>query len=161
VRGYRITRTESRSGRLIGILDGTGASIFGARWNSPGRSVIYAAEHFSLAMLEVVVHANAPMPPMQYAEISIPEDVQIEEARIEDLPPGWDSIPYQRASQEYGDKWYDKGGTAVLLVPSVVAKIERNVLINPRHPDFSRLIRAADPRPVIWDPRLFPVFNKE
>jgi RES domain-containing protein len=47
----------------------------------------------------------------------------------------------------------------VLLVPSLVARSERNLAIrnlaiNQDHPEFKR-IRAAAPKPVIWDDRLF------
>jgi RES domain-containing protein len=42
----------------------------------------------------------------------------------------------------------------VLVVPSVVARREVNVLLNPRHADFKRIV-AGNPEPVIWDARLF------
>jgi RES domain-containing protein len=39
-------------------------------------------------------------------------------------------------------------------VPSLVARIERNILINPEHPEFPRI--THDPaQPVWWDARLF------
>jgi len=42
----------------------------------------------------------------------------------------------------------------VLLVPSVVARREMNVLLNPRHADFTKIV-AGYPEPVVWDARLF------
>jgi RES domain-containing protein len=39
-------------------------------------------------------------------------------------------------------------------VPSVVARREGNVLINPRHPDFRGVV-AGTPEAVVWDARLF------
>jgi RES domain-containing protein len=39
-------------------------------------------------------------------------------------------------------------------VPSVVARFDRNVLINPAHPEF-RHIAATLHEPVFWDRRLF------
>jgi len=53
-----------------------------------------------------------------------------------------------------GDAWIREQRTAVLVVPSVVARREGNVLINPRHPDFSGIV-AGVPGPVVWDARLF------
>jgi RES domain-containing protein len=49
-----------------------------------------------------------------------------------------------------------RGGTSKLapIRPSVVARREGNVLINPRHPDFSGIVASA-PEPVVWDARLF------
>jgi RES domain-containing protein len=42
----------------------------------------------------------------------------------------------------------------LLFVPSVVARLDRNVLISPAHPDFSKL-EASLHEPVFWDRRLF------
>ena len=68
--------------------------------------------------------------------------------------PGWNRPDYV-ASQDYGDAWYDSGRTAVLIVPAVPAMgLERNVLINRRHLQF-RLVTHAEPRPTVWDARLF------
>src|SRR3954447_6193572 len=56
------------------IFDGTGAMLHGARWNSPGRRVIYAAETYAGALLEILVHASGIQPMNQaYVEIAIPE----------------------------------------------------------------------------------------
>ena len=65
------------------------------------------------------------------------------------------SDPTIVASQAYGDAWYDSGRTAVLVVPSLPAMgLERNVLINQRHPQFGA-ITSGTPRPLVWDARLF------
>ena len=42
----------------------------------------------------------------------------------------------------------------MLRVPSVVARRESNVLLNPLHPEF-KLISADPPEPVEWDARLY------
>ncbi|MFC0694183.1 RES family NAD+ phosphorylase [Paraburkholderia humisilvae] len=52
------------------------------------------------------------------------------------------------------DTWLTEARSAVLVVPSVVARQESNVLVNPAHPDAARLVVSA-PQPVIWDERLF------
>ena len=36
--------------------------LHGARWNSPGRRVIYAAETYAGALLEILVHASGCLP---------------------------------------------------------------------------------------------------
>lgn len=38
---------------------GTGAALYGGRWNRVGTPVIYAAQSTSLAALEVLVHFSA------------------------------------------------------------------------------------------------------
>ncbi|MGP8245036.1 MAG: RES family NAD+ phosphorylase [Bryobacteraceae bacterium] len=135
------------------IFDGTGAMLHGARWNSPGRRVIYAAETYAGALLEILAHASGSVPPSQgYVEIRIPAGLSIEEITAEDVPH-WDA-PSFKAARTFGDRWYDERRTPVLMVLSVVTLIERNVLINREHPDFSR-IRASRPVPVRWDTRLW------
>ena len=148
LRVYRI------ADRRHNVFDGTGAAMHGAGWNSPGRRVIYAAETYAGAMLEALAQANlGRLPKTQvWIEILIGKSVRVEEIDRPDVP-GWQASN-QHASRGYGDRWYDERRSAVLLVPSLVARQERNIAINPEHPDFSR-IRATAPKPVIWDRRLF------
>lgn len=135
------------------IFDGSGAMLHGARWNSPGRRVIYAAETYAGALLEILVHASGSVPQSQgYVEIEIPAGMSIEEITPDDVPQ-WDSPSFETA-RAFGDRWYDDGRTPVLIVPSLVTHVERNVLINQKYPGFAR-IRASQPLPVRWDARLW------
>lgn len=137
------------------IFDGTGAALYGARWNSQGFSVIYAAASYAGAMLEMLAHSGrlgAIPRSHQSVKIEIPDSIEIEELKGDDLP-GW-NFPDLVESQKYGDEWIQEKRTVVLVVPSVIAPEERNVLINPVHPDFKE-ITVSPPKDVIWDPRLF------
>src|ERR1700686_1613007 len=117
------------------IFDGTGAMLYGARWNSPGRRVIYAAETYAGALLEILVHASGTVPRSHgYIEIEIPSGVFTEEITPKEVPH-WDSPSFETA-RAFGDRWYDERRTPVLLVPSLVTLVERNILINQGHPDF-------------------------
>ena len=135
------------------IFDGTGAMLYGARWNSPGRRVIYAAESYAGALLEILVHASGSVPQSQgYVEIEIPSRLSIEEITQYDLPR-WDAPSYE-ATRAFGDRWYDERRTPVLIVPSVVTLVERNVLINQEHPEFP-MVQVSQAVPVRWDARLW------
>ena len=135
------------------IFDGRGAMLHGARWNSPGRLVVYASESYAGALLEILAHASGSVPRSQgYIEIEIPADLSIEEVTPEDLPQ-WDSPSYETA-RAFGNRWVDERRTPVLLVPSVATRIERNVLMNQEHPDFPR-IHVSEALPVRWDERLW------
>jgi RES domain-containing protein len=135
------------------IFDGAGAAEYGARWNSPGRPVIYAASSLSLAMLEQLAHTETGRLPQDYAfiEITIPDSVSIETLPVADVAGrNTDDLATSRA---YGDRWLAEQRTCILLVPSVIVPTEYNVLINPSHADFDRVV-ASLPRPVNWDKRL-------
>jgi RES domain-containing protein len=135
------------------IFDGTGAMLHGARWNSPGRRVVYASATYAGALLEILVHGSGSVPRSQgYVEIEIPAGLLIEEITPDELPH-WDAQSFE-AARAFGDRWYDSRSAPVLIVPSVVTRVERNILLNQEHPDFGQ-IKASQPLPVRWDKRLW------
>jgi RES domain-containing protein len=118
--------------------------------------VIYAAETYAGALLEVLVHSNLGRIPRTHAavEIHIPEGLPITHFEQPE-PIDWNS-PDVTVSRNFGDRWLEENRSCVLLVPSAVLRgRERNVLINPVHPDFVH-IEHSEPQEVLWDERLFP-----
>jgi len=136
------------------VFDPTGAERHGGRWNSPGRRVIYAGESFAIAMLERLVYTGIGRIPERdrYVEIAIPERVAVETVDPLRLPE-WDD-PGHGAARAFGDRWHDEARTAVLLVPSAVTRIDRNLVINASHRDFAAIAASAE-RAVVWNRRLF------
>lgn len=115
--------------------------------------MIYASEHYSNALLEILVRRRGLMPPNQhYIEITIPQGTTYEEV-TKDILPGWDT-PSAEVACDYGASWLEQRRTGVLIVPSYVAPVELNVLINPAHP-HAKAIRVGREKPVRWDARLF------
>lgn len=137
------------------VFSAVGASLVGGRWNSPGRSVIYASLTFSGAMLECLAHAGIGRVPRTHVavEITVAGAVAVERHDERSLPAGWDhgDLVVARA---FGDAWIRERRSAVLVVPSVVARREGNVVLNPAHHDFAK-IKTGSPEPVLWDARLF------
>ncbi|KDR25049.1 hypothetical protein BG57_32015 [Caballeronia grimmiae] len=129
--------------------------LVGGRFNSPGRPVIYGALNFAGAMLEVLVHARIGKVPKHHVwvEAEAPDDASIERVGADDLPAGWDA-PDAQVARRFGDRWIEEARSAILIVPSVVARAECNAVVNPAHPDAARLVVSA-PQPVVWDQRLF------
>lgn len=135
-------------------LDTTGAREVGGRWNSPGRGVVYASDSFAGTLLEIIAHAEPRRLPGPHhcSRVEIPPDVGVERLEADDLP-GWDDEDLG-ASRDFGDAWLREKRTVALLVPAVPARpFGRNVLLDPEHPDFSKLV-PEDPVAVSWDPRL-------
>jgi RES domain-containing protein len=104
-------------------------------------------------MLERLVHGNGHLPVNQhYVAINIPTSTSYEEI-TSDLLIGWNT-PEPTISRDFGATWVRERRSALLLVPSFVVRLERNVVINPAHPDTAR-IAVGVPQPVWWDRRLF------
>jgi RES domain-containing protein len=141
--------------RRYPVYDGSGAALEGARWNSPGRLLIYASEHYATAILEKLVHAGRTTLPGAHhaAAIQIPDNVSTE-LFDPGAVPGWDADE-SAAARAFGDGWHTAQRTAVLVVPSLPGQpLERNFIINPAHPDSAR-ITVEPPFDVVWDGRLF------
>ncbi len=135
-------------------FSGEGARLFGGRWNSPGRPVIYAAQSQALAALEILVHLDSEKLLRRYLAIpvTIPPHL-IERLSPSSLLKNWRVYPAPRSTHAIGDDWLARAASPVLQVPSVVIPSESNFLLNPAHPHFSKL-RLGKPAPFLFDPRL-------
>lgn len=138
-------------------LSGTGAKMTGGRWNSKGTPVVYCATNIALATLETVHYlSTGGLPFNRYlVRIDIPDDVWDARLMLDPLPGGWDAIPAGLTARTAGDGWIASGGTALLMVPSVIVPEECNVLINPNHPDAAAIVATTIKR-WVYDPRFFP-----
>jgi RES domain-containing protein len=136
------------------VLDVTGSTQNGGRWNSKGNAVIYAAETYSLSLLETLVHTGFRKLPggRHYSRIIIPDSASIESFVPADYL-GWD-LDDNVVSRAFGDQWIKKKRSLVLRVPSAVTRgPEWNTVINPLHPEYP-LIKADSAQAVYWDARL-------
>lgn len=116
--------------------------------------MVYTAGSLSLAILEWRVNlAQWPPPATTIVAVEIPEVLIWIPPR---LPTGWHRMPVTAASRNFGDAWIKSSRSAVLRVPSAVVPEEFNYLLNPAHPDFSRLV-IGRPRVLKTDPRLGPM----
>jgi RES domain-containing protein len=116
--------------------------------------VVYVAESQSLAVLEVLVHLDAPTLLEKYVFLELDFDASlVTDLDRSSLPKNWQSDPVPEAIQAIGDRWVLSGDSAVLRVPSVLVPGESNFLLNPRHPDFGKL-NISRPQAFRFDPRL-------
>lgn len=127
-------------------LDGEGARLFGGRWNSPGRPVVYASENVSLCILEQLVHLEPELIPNNWVVITIQISEHCSSERLVKLPTN------EEASRKFGDKWLLQKRSLYLRVPSFVVAKEHNILLNPLHPEMSKVV-VKDVSPFVFDPR--------
>lgn len=152
MRVYRIEREKYLNDTLKGI----GAALSeGFRWNSLNTYLVYTAELRALALLEVTVHLDLSedLPTdRSYVEIDIPEEVEILEVSIEDLPDNWDAKPPILETQYIGDDFVLGNKAPILKVPSSIIPYEFNYLINPHHPE-AKMIAVVGNKSVRFDQR--------
>jgi len=134
---YRIARTEH-----IRDLTGTGARLYGGRWNHPGTALIYTSETRSLATVEFLVHVSPPHAPtdLSMATLEILDDVAPEGVAVSSLPRNWRDFPAPLELAELGTSWARARRSLLLRVPSAVVEHEYNILINPSHADMLRVV---------------------
>jgi RES domain-containing protein len=135
------------------LYDDEGAALYPGRWNSAGVRLVYAAEHYSTALLEKLVHLNFILPKaMHWIGINIPAETSYEIFASYQYP-GWDGVS-ENICKDYGDDWIATGRSALLFVPSIPARLDNNILISRAHPDAKRFSHNR-PELVAWDRRLF------
>ncbi|OLE82416.1 MAG: hypothetical protein AUF76_09505 [Acidobacteria bacterium 13_1_20CM_2_65_9] len=137
-------------------FDGEGAYRYGGRWSSPGIRLAYASEHLSLAMIEYFVHLDRddPPPDLVMAAADVPDDVSRVSIGPGSLLATWRQTPAPAVLAVIGDRFARRRRAAILVVPSALAPDESNWLLNPAHPDFTR-IRTHPPEPFAYDTRFF------
>ncbi|MEY3399161.1 MAG: hypothetical protein RL220_1755 [Bacteroidota bacterium] len=150
---YRIEREKYLSTTLSGL----GASLSaGFRWNSEHTRMVYTAESRALALLEVAVHLDLSedLPKDRYiVEIEIPDKLKVQELTAADLPRQWNHHPPLRSTKDLGDQFINSHTSAVMKVPSALVPMEYNYLINPLHPDSTK-IRVKRKTKLTFDSRL-------
>jgi RES domain-containing protein len=105
-------------------------------------------------MLELRVHSPHPYPRARWRfVIEVPDDA-LTSVAVDELPRGWDELPAGPVSKRFGDAWVTANSSLGLLVPSVVASEEKNLMLNPSHPRFQE-VRVLSKRRVVLDKRLY------
>lgn len=132
---YRLAALE-----YIEDQTGTGAKLFGGRWNPIGLPCLYTSAHVSLAFLEKYVHAKGKenMSRIGLLKVEIPDHTDsifhVDETQ---LKAGW----YEDAeySQWLGAQVLGDSSILAFSVPSVIIPTERNYILNPMASHFSKV----------------------
>ena len=148
---YRICTTEH-----INDLSGTGARIYGGRWNHAGYPMVYSSGSRSLAVLEFLVHVPMALAPdnLSIAEIIITDNIKRDSITSNELPSNWRGYPAPEQLANIGTKWIKSKSSLLLDIPSAVVDKEVNTLINPLHPDMQH-VGLTKVEKFYFDSRLF------
>lgn len=113
--------------------------------------MVYCASSLALAAMEVLVHLPPAMrrkgglPPLVAVGLDLDEALILVADDAEALG--------QNQTRLLGDAWLRAGTSLGLSVPSRVIPLERNVLLNPRHPAMTR-VTVSLIQPFVFDDRL-------
>lgn len=140
----------------INDMTGSGARIYGGRWNHAGYPVVYTSGSRSLAALEFLVHVPMALAPenLSIVEINIQKNLERESIKESQLPSNWRDYPAPEQLANIGTNWIKSKSSLLLDIPSAVVDKEVNTLINPLHPDI-KFVNLANIDKFSFDTRLF------
>lgn len=150
MKAYRLVKTAYAAS----ALDGEGARLFGGRWNSKGTRVAYLSDSPALAALEILVHTRSPEDLADYLLFELTFSAALVETMgTGGLPPDWRELTLSTSTQAIGDRWVEEARSVLLALPSAVVSQQCNFLLNPAHPEISR-VEVGEAQPFSFDPRL-------
>lgn len=150
---YRISRE-----RFCKDISGTGARLYGGRWNPKGMSMFYTADSKALAAMELAVRMDLNDLPTDLVMMSLQlpvggnsSDAPI--AVLGTLPENWDAHPHTTATQQVGKYFVEEGKYLALKVPSATVRGDYNYLLNPMHA-ASHLVKVQSIEPFFLGEKL-------
>jgi RES domain-containing protein len=151
-RAVRICKAKHKKQAFTGI----GAQFASGRWHQKMTSIVYCSDTSALAALEVFVHLQEEAKRIKFVsfELDIPNRLILDIEDIATLPKRWRSQPPRASTKNIGSDWVASMSSVALSVPSIIIPNERNYLLNPSHPDFSR-VTIQSPKPFSFDARLW------
>ena len=137
---WRIAKSE-HAGSVEDMLSGEGAAKYGGRWNPKGVPAVYCSENSSLAALEILANLVrlSTFPRYRILDLDVPDGLitAVSSATGDTRQAGAEVLRTHLA----------------LMAPSFVNPLERNVVINPTHPDFDKVLPGTI-RPFVFERRL-------
>lgn len=148
-KAWRIIRRK----RLTDAFTGEGARLGGGRWNHVGTAVVYVSENLSLAVLEQFIHFTRYdirlARTLLKIPVEVPEGLRMAEISAGNLNKDWRASPPSNITRDIGTKWVEEGKSAVLRVPSAIIPEEYNLVLNPKHKDFGKILIGETQRFVL------------
>ena len=148
---YRLTKLRYQDP----IFSGLGGMYAAGRWTLRRRPIVYTSASISLAVLEYTLNYRRRgwVPASVLGRAVIPDDVPIDVVTLADLPRNWSAPDPPPKLRNIGQRWLERGSSAVLKVPSAIVVEEWNYLLNPHHADFKKLA-LGKPKRYLFDRRL-------
>lgn len=146
MRCFRITPDTD----LEKAFDGIGASLFPGRWNERNERAVYVTTSLPLGVLEVMVQDSVTsLNAYGFYPLEIPDGVVLSTVDIATLSSTWRTARAGRVEcRAIGEAWRAHHESVGIIVPSAVvpeafAFQNYNIVLDPTHTDFGRLVIDA------------------
>ncbi|MEA2663185.1 MAG: hypothetical protein QOI11_129 [Candidatus Eremiobacteraeota bacterium] len=142
----------------VAAFDGVGASLYPGRWNERGQRMVYVTTRLPLGILEVLVQSSlSTFAGFVAYPLDVPDDAVTWFERPL-LSPAWRTMRGRDECRTFGERWRSSAVSAALAVPSAVVPEaydfgDVNLILDPLHPDFTR-VTVGNPIPLDVDDRL-------
>lgn len=136
MRAWRIGKASN-----VSELTGAGAALCGGRWNHPQHPALYLGLSTASCALDAVMLAgHVPCLPLKLVELQLPDNPALyHEPDLQQLPAGWDALPADKASMDFGTAWLERTEQLGLILPSATTVQTRCLMINPKHPAMAQV----------------------
>lgn len=134
-------------------LDGTGAKMFGGRWNHIGVPCVYTSATRALAVLEYSVNVELHSIPRALRMLTIEIPDHILTPPLPALPGDWRTYPSPTSTRDFGTGLLKAKTYPVICLPSIVIAEELNYLLDPLHPGATSF-RILDMKDFVYDIRI-------
>lgn len=141
--------------RFCKDLSGTGAKLFGGRWNDVGMEALYTSSSISLAMVELFVHKQVYNEVIDMFLVEISLEIRKPTSIIDKtkLKKNW-KADYDY-SQYIGTEFLKDTNNFCLQVPSAIIEEESNFVLNPRYINSKQVMAHVKAKPYYFDERMF------
>ena len=128
-------------GDAQGVFSGDGGLFVQGRWSELGKRVIYCSESIALATMEWLSHNGLSVSGFSYYRYSIEiPDSMVMSYGVKQLPKDWNATPSTDSTRDFANAHLFSLKTVLAIaVPSVLVPEEKNLIINPLHPDFAKV----------------------
>jgi RES domain-containing protein len=137
-------------------IDGTGAKLYGGRYNPEGFAAVYCCFNPSLPYLECLAanlkHATWPRYYLTHFELD-ENALVVEEFQVDKMPDDWDHEQHKKHVQQWSVQ--ELTMRDAIILPSRVNPLDRTIILNPARPKFEKRIKIIDVREMKFDQRLF------
>ena len=130
-------------------LDGVGGLYAAGRWHELGSRVVYFGASPGIVILEKLAHIDPELLPADLILSRFEGDVSVEDVLQSEV----NDVQDLKQTRARGETFLKAKTACTLRVPSILVPEECNLVLNPLHPDASK-IKPYDHRDFTFDGRL-------